>query len=378
MNMRRIFLLSLLLAVSCKDPFTPDIKFTETNLLVVEGYINVGTDAVTTIRLARTVPVDSTLTEPLMETGATILIEDNQENIFPLMEQGNGIYQSGTLSLPPDREYRLRISTSNEQRYTSEFLTPIVTPAIDSVSWTRDMNGVDIYVNTHDPQNNTHYYQWDYEEIWEDRSPYLSVYKYENGQLVQRSNEEIQRMRRCWRREIPTELIFESTLALETDRISKKLTQIQAGTQRIAEKYSVLVSQHALSEPAFNYLQVMKKNSNGLGSFFDPQPSQLYSNIFSVDTEELVVGFLGAYSTSQVRLIIDKDEVPMWNYDMFCSFEWIGLSEVELAKAFGNNFGTPLTYNELRDAISATHVRCADCRFWGGDNNMPDFWDETF
>jgi len=51
---------------------------------------------------------------------------------------------------------------------------------------------------------------------------------------------------------------------------------------------------------------------------------------------------------------------------------------VELAKAFGNNFGTPLTYNELRDAISATHVRCADCRFWGGDNNMPDFWDETF
>jgi hypothetical protein len=49
----------------------------------------------------------------------------------------------------------------------SEFAEVRITPQLDSVSWKQENNGVRIYASTHDPNNNTRYYKWDYEETWE-------------------------------------------------------------------------------------------------------------------------------------------------------------------------------------------------------------------
>ena len=37
----------------------------------------------------------------------------------------------------------------------------------DSLSWEQDTTDVRFYINTHDPQNNTVYYHWHYEETWQ-------------------------------------------------------------------------------------------------------------------------------------------------------------------------------------------------------------------
>ena len=36
-----------------------------------------------------------------------------------------------------------------------------------TISWKPENGGIKIYVNTHDLENNTRYYDWKYEETWE-------------------------------------------------------------------------------------------------------------------------------------------------------------------------------------------------------------------
>lgn len=379
------FIVALFLLVfgslhSCKDPFTPDIKFTETNFLVVEGYINVGTDVVTTIHLSRTVPPDEVLAEPSPEEGASVLIEDDLNTTYALTEFEPGVYISDSLSLPLDREYRIRIFSNDESEYVSEFVIPLQTPAIDSVTWIRDGNGVDINVTTHDPQGSIQYYQWDYEEIWELRSPFFSFYHYDliNAELVPRPEQQILNMKKCWARATPSDIKTLSIQGLSSTSASLTLIKIPLFDEKLGENYTVLVRQHALTQPAHNYLEVIRKNTNEVGTFFDPQPSQLIGNISARSSNEPVVGYMGAYTTSEQRIYISNDDVPGWGFDLGCMQMSVSAHPDSLGKYFASGMLTPITYNEPRTAVFATWFNCANCLTRGGDNNKPDFWDDVF
>ena len=374
----RILFLTFIFTVGCKDHFNPDLSFKDTHFLVVEGYINAGTDAVTVIRLSRTVSLKEPNAEPPMEQGASVSIEDDNGNSYSLTETKAGIYVSDTLILPLDRQYRIHIS-SNEKEYISAFTVPIQTPEIDSVSWKWEGDqGVNIRVATHDPNKKTLFYQWDYEEIWELRSAYRSAYDYKNGSFILREEEEIQQMRICWRRSTPSDLLMESTAKFDEDAISMKVVNIPVFSPKLGENYSLLVTQHALSVDAFGYLQIMAKNTNSLGTFYDPQPSQLIGNIEVPGSEEPVIGYIGAYTTSQQRIYIRNSELPNWGFDRYCEEIFTSLDEPEMiAIIFGTNGLTPTIINEF-NAMGATRPDCADCRLRGGDNNQPPFWEEVF
>lgn len=361
----------------------PELEFKQTNFLVVEGFISVGPDAVTTIQLSRTIPLNEPLTEPLWETGAGLFIEDDQGNAYPLTEKDDGKYVSDSLSLPVDREYRLKITTDDEHTYSSDFLTPIITPAIDSVSWTTGpeegpIDAFEIHVATHDPEDKIHYYQWNYEEVWERRMRYVSAYRYENGTLIFRESEEGKKLRKCWERASAPALITESTLQLQVNAISLKLISFPLHSVRLDRKYSVLVTQNALSQEVYNYLQLMKKNSTSLGTFFDPQPSELYGNIRSTNSSEPVIGYMGVYQPSSVRLtIFGRDEIPWWHYDPHCNVFLVSTHPDSLLKYFGSYVNIPLipVGTPPPSAITGTHKSCVDCRTWGGNNEKPPFWD---
>jgi hypothetical protein len=374
-----LFSIAVALIPSCKDPFVPNLVFKQTNFLVIEGYINVGADAITTIRLSRTVPVNEELTGPLMEKNAVIFVEDELGNSYSLTEQSAGVYTSGVNTLPIDRKYRILISTADENEYTSEFVSPIQTPEIDSVSWAREVDGVAIDVATHDAQENTHYYQWDYEEIWEIHSVFPSFYGYSNGVLYRLDNEQILNMNVCWKRATPSNLLTRSTAALNDDAISVNLINIPSDDEKFSENYSVLVKQHALSREAFDYLQVMSKNTNQVGTFFDPQPAQLIGNISARNSNEPVVGYMGAYTTSEQRIYIKKGEVPDWNFSLLCQQDIFLVQRDTLEKYIGSGIYTPLMYTSMThtDIFAGTPL-CADCRKRGGNNNKPPFWAAIF
>src|SRR5690348_15968649 len=116
---KSIFFLTLMVVMTyCREPFEPDFVTGQNDFLVVEGFIHIGTKAVTQIKLSRVAPLEST--GQVFEQNATVEIENESGNKFLLQQNPNGIYRSDSLSLDPNGQYRLLITTQNGKRYASE------------------------------------------------------------------------------------------------------------------------------------------------------------------------------------------------------------------------------------------------------------------
>src|ERR1700722_13060728 len=163
------YTLLLLILAGCTQKFVPAVRSLPSGYLVVEGILNSGSGP-TQIILSRT----STLNDStkLFETGAKVQVEGTDSSILGLAEKAPGIYGASQLLINPSIQYRMRIATKDGRTYLSDFAPVINTPQIDSISWKPKNGGLQIYTNTHDPLNNTHYYLWNYTETWEFHSPY--------------------------------------------------------------------------------------------------------------------------------------------------------------------------------------------------------------
>ena len=144
---------------NCKVPYGPTLKSSDTNSLVVEGVIDGAFPFV--IKLSRSrMLTNGDMAARKPELGAKVIVEDDHQNSFPLYETGMGTYSSlSTLSLNAAYQYRLHIFTANKEEYLSALVPFKSAPAIDSIGWNIKDGGVQVYVNTHDPNNSTRYYR---------------------------------------------------------------------------------------------------------------------------------------------------------------------------------------------------------------------------
>ncbi|RNI27962.1 DUF4249 domain-containing protein [Rufibacter immobilis] len=371
---------ALLLLVSCKEPFIPELEPTEKSFLVVEGYINLGQGAVTTVKLSRTLPLqDPEAQQP--ETGATLTIEEEGANAgFTMQEQTAGVYVSEPLKLEAGKNYRVKIKTKNGKIYASTYETGKATPAIDEVIWKWEKDGIRIYVNSHDPLNNTRYYHWTFEDVWQIQSVEKSYFRYENGKMIERTPLETEQMFTCWGYGKSSDLLLGSTAGLSQDTISFPVTAFGHHTSRTKIKYSIEVTQHALSQQEFFFLQGMKKNTSEMGGFFDPQPSEALGNIQNLaDSNEIVVGYLGAYSTQKKRLFIRKEDLPEFPTKDKCNGTYSPDHPDSLQVAFGSGAFLPTSKitGEIENVpftmFLGLQAICVDCRIFG-KSEKPSYW----
>src|SRR3569832_333262 len=140
--MRIIALLSMivLVALSCKKPFEPVAISSGNSFLVVEGVINSGPDS-TYFRLSRTIKLSAKDTVKA-EKNAIVMVEGDNNTAYPLSEIANGIYAAPPLGLTSTAKYRLRIKTSGNEEYLSNFVETKITPPVDSVTYTVENDGV--------------------------------------------------------------------------------------------------------------------------------------------------------------------------------------------------------------------------------------------
>ncbi|MFT4016651.1 MAG: DUF4249 domain-containing protein [Agriterribacter sp.] len=366
-------------SVTCKEKYTLPQTLTDKSYLVVEGYIDGGTDS-TFIRLTRTVSSADT-TRIKNESNAIVYIEGEDGQSFYLNEIDPGTYAGGPFSLNQTQQYRLNISTSNGRSYLSDYVDIKQTPAIDSISWARTADGVQIYANTHDPQNSTTYYAWNYHETWEFYSAFYSNWEYTGSPdpdsvMIRRTNGDS--LYRCWQSNISTEIIVGSSAKLSEDIIYLyPLILIPEASWKLQKRYSVLVKQRALSKGAYEYLENMKKNSEQLGSIFDPQPSTSNGNVHCVDdAKEIVLGYVYSSTSVQKRIFIERSQVPDWKYRFSCEEFSIKNDLDSLADAFAGNAYIPTTEEGSGPMIArykGATVYCVDCRL-RGVHEKPDFW----
>ncbi len=376
MHKRHFFLLLLLVILvfaACKDPYELPPSSVDASYLVVEGYLN--GNGPTTINLSRTFKLDDTARQR-PELRADVVVESKSGAVYSLFANGNGVYRANGLPLQTTDQYRLRIRTAGGQEYYSEYVDYKPTPDIDSISWRRVNNGVQVYANTHDPQNNTRYYRWDYDETWEFNSAFVSNFDYVNKRIVER--DQSVNITFCWTSRTSTNILLGSSARLQQDVIAEApLTLIPNRSWKLSVKYSVLVRQYALSEKAYQYWQNMLKNSEKIGSIFDPQPTEIKGNIYAVgDPNETVIGFISAGNIVEKRLFIGRHQVPNWGYAQGCTEEIVADRSDSLEFFFGSGAYEPI--NEAMTqaggkGYSYATVDCVDCRT-RGSNVRPSFW----
>jgi hypothetical protein len=399
---------ALLLFGSCRKPYDPPVVSATNSYLVVEGVINAGSDS-TFIKLSRTVKVsDKVVANP--ETGAMLTVESDQNTSYTLTEKSKGNYASPGLNLDNSHKYRLRIKTANGKQYLSDFEVVLNAPPIDSISYdikgALTQPGLNVYVSTHDPSNKVVYYRWDYQETWIINSYFPSYFK-SNGDTVLGRNQITDNITDCWQSDTSSTIILGSSAKLLQDVIANQpVISIPSYSEKVGNKYSIVVRQYALSVDAYNFYVNIKKNNEQLGSIFDALPSDIAGNIHSVSNpNEPVIGYISIGSTSSKRIFISNNSLPGWQKDTSyytgcqLAFDWPKLpccyyvfpqGPKNQVDAYINYNPNSYNINGLTDPLipidaivlhpgtppigyTASYRKCVDCTL-RGSNKPPAFW----
>jgi hypothetical protein len=349
-------------------------KSPPTGYLVVEGYLSANTPTQYTLTRTIGLPGDSAI--PVV-TGASVQVEGSDSSVYALPGQGNGIYGNTTLPINPAIQYRLRIHTANGESYLSDFVPVKPSPPIDSVNWVYSQyNGVNIYVNTHDPNNATRYYRWTFDQTWQYIMP-MQTYEYynpdSNAVYPRQPNQQVNR---CWRNYESTALLLGNTTKLSQDIVyAYPLVNIPNNSEQLSSLYSIQVTQYALTDSAYNFLSQLQVNTESLGSIFDAQPTALMGNIHCLNNPaEQVIGFISAGTVQQQRIFIAENQLPYWEYLVTCGALNITVPNIPDSLEFYFHYGVYTPIGPDFGNYTANLTACLDCTSLGGSNQKPSFW----
>lgn len=360
-----LFVLAVILN-GCIEPFSPPEVNSDASYLVVDGFLNVGLDS-SRIILSRTQNT-SEKTVSLKELGAKISVEGESGETYNFEEKGKGLYVLSPKNYLSSAKYRLKIKTRNNSEYLSDYVAVKRTPPIDSITYKVDKgrNAVVVFVNTHDPKNDTRFYRWKFEQTYEYRTAFYSGLdrNFDTKTIVTRNGD----ISHCWRTLNSTNITLGSTIKLSQDVIKDlPINVVPIETNWFYIKYSILVRQYALSQDEFEYWTSLAKTTQGTGSLFDPQPSQVTGNITNTaNPKELVFGYFSVLTEETQRIFIERG---LGTYPR-CEAP----DTLTLVEGFKGG-GLLLNYYGMRsDSVLMTNPFCADCRLQGGTVTQPTYW----
>jgi len=377
MILRLALLFFLTVLISCREPYQPPASDDQSNLLVVDAFLD-GTKNSCTVVLSRSQSVLAKETKP-MEKAANVQLEDSKGRIYTLNEIRDGIYNVSNVIIDTQMKYQLRLKTQGGKSYQSDFVEIKYTPPIDNVTWEANDHGLQFYVSTHDDDKKSLYYQYRFVETWEYVAPLYSAFEIKNGIAVPRKDN----IYRCWATDSSTSISVATSVKLNADIISNfPFYLIVKPSQKYLIRYSILVKQNVLTVEAYNYWKQLQKNTEKLGTLFDPQPSQILGNVRNVDNaDEPVLGYFNAGITTEKRIFVNSTELPsdfFFSGDDKCQAN----SDRDTIKASDLNgfsgflirgiYGSSPTPDKF---IYSPTITCVDCRQSGsGTNKMPEFW----
>lgn len=301
-NIWQIFLVSfILLSGSCIREFTPQTTEAK-EMIIVDGLITDKPEAYT-IKLSNPNKLgESNIPEPI--SGCVVNISDDSGQSFSFTEMTPGVYTSDSTVFQGivGRFYTLHISTNfnnSNHNYESIPIELKPSPPIDTLYYEKiafkegtggisSEEGCQIYLDTHDPNNKCKFFRWEYIETWEFRLPYSVPNNI------------------CWVSNNSDVINIKNTSGIEEDRISKyPLNLVSNLTDRLREKYSILVNQYALNENEYLYWQKLQSTSEQVGGLYDIAPAAIPSNVYCIDDQnQKVFGYFSVSGCTSKRIFI--------------------------------------------------------------------------
>jgi hypothetical protein len=379
MKGRRIIFLFFFLATACLDPYNPPGDAVNYGYLVVDSFVS-STDGTGTVLLSRTKPLDSK-DSIIIVSNAQVSLEVENGGTLPFVEMNPGKYELTGASIDASTKYRLKILSAGKT-YQSDFVPVVNTPPMDSVTWKQtDADMVEIYVNTHDANNNTHYYRWRYDETWRYTSAFFSSFIYDMATRSVKPRPTTDDIYDCYQNHTSSGIIISSTIKLQSDIVENMiLTSFPINAIRMQHLYSINVRQQALTKEQFEYFEQLKKTTENLGSLFDPQPSQITGNIHCInDPSALAIGYFSLGSVDTKRIFVSPLQVDFHKKPVVDPFYNGCVQDTLLTENIPNFSGiqlltSPVYAGPVLIGYEKSAVSCVDCRLAGGTNVKPAFW----
>jgi hypothetical protein len=377
----------LFVITGCREKYVPNVSQPLTGYLVVDGFINSDVGP-TTITLSRTTKLSNGLIQ--YETNAQVSVVGKLNTTPVLLPETTqkGIYSVAQLTLNPADQYRLRIITNNGKEYLSDFSAVRKTPNIDSISWVQENDGVHIYGSTHSTQEPVGFYQWKFDETWAIHSTYttrLKVYYDAKGvpdhvgYRDSSNRADDLSMFYCWKNDTSKNVLVTSTQKLTQNTVALfPLRFIRRNAEEIGVRYSMNAHLYSISKENHKFLELLRKNTELLGSIFDAQPSENLSNVRSTSNpSETVIGFIEVTEEKTVRIFIDQQQVLNWNYRQGCPIEdkIKNSPPLNISPTYTPTQVSMWNFNNssLIDCVYIAPTICVDCTL-RGYNKKPSFW----
>lgn len=303
---------TICLVTACVREYQPD-TVSVPPALVVEGQIT-DQSGPYSVRLTRT--ADYTLRSiNLLETGATVTIQDNLGNRETLREQSPGgtyVSRADGIRGVAGRRYKVIIQTKAGNRYESTEEVLSAAPPIQKLYSEYQPNttpgtglrrqGWSVYIDTKDPETPGDYYRWEWTNY-----TFTDVCR-KTLAPGGTSYTGISCCSPCWNINRCYNCIdVNSDVNINGQAISRQLiTQVPYTSKN---RYYIEVQQQALSQGAYQYWKSVRQLVNNTGGLFDAAPSTVQTNIRCVsDPATAVYGYFGATGISEQYIYVDRSE----------------------------------------------------------------------
>jgi hypothetical protein len=363
-----------LIASSCITQFIPETNENQ-ELLVVEGLIT-DQPGTNTVILSKSLPLGlKSEAKPL--SGCSVYISDDLGNSFRLNENLSGQYITDPSEFQGKvgRKYTLKIFTNNpafgNYSYQSVPMEMKPVPPIDNVYYEKKLikesygsypkqEGCQIYLDTHDSDSKCKFYRWDYTETWEFMLPFS--YPVNNRCFIEQKSKSIN---------------VKSTTVLAEDIINRyPLIYISNESDRLKEKYSILVNQYSLTQDEFDYWEKLENFTEEVGGLYDITPASIPSNITCIENPAVkALGYFSVSAKSEKRIMIDEYFSGIVNLYKDCIsdtvFNGAPISNLNIFVWILEDRAGP-SYNPPYQVITSTRG-CADCTV-RGTKTEPPYW----
>ncbi|MCD8263759.1 MAG: DUF4249 domain-containing protein [Tannerellaceae bacterium] len=341
-------------------------------ILVIEGTIIPDS---TEIKISRSIGLSDFFNDQHYVSGAEVYVEGSDGQRFgpgEWTDKGNYLVKTGDFMQGVD--YRLSVQYDGELYY-SDFLSPISTTPVDSISWIKRGEGKSVFicVNTHDPEDRTSYYRWTYVEYWE---VHARIFAYTTFEIIDNKEVEVNHrmstpdnIHNCFARDSSKTLLLASTEKFSENIISeKRLIEIEPTDDRLSVLYYMEVSQMQIRKEAYDYFYNLQKNVDQTAGLFSSMPSEMIGNIHcETDPDKTVIGFIEVTTVQKAERYIDGYAENLYERPF-------------LSCPITTPFSEEGTIGELymrdrTDGDKYTYRRCFDCRTsYNASKNKPWFW----
>lgn len=377
----RILLLILVLGLwTCIKPYTPKLKTSSTEKYVIQGMVSnqegwqeVNVSITSSVNEPRYIPIDF----------CEVKIIDDQNNIFDLINIGNGTYKAWMTSdeLVIGRGYKIKVIMEDGIILESDYDYIPKGPAIGDVYYEVEQHhidypegwlmGVQFYTNMIGENSDSRYYRWKLTETYEYHSVYPLEFYY-NGEVQQVNPPDSSEMV-CYKTDIVDQIFTLSTASFNSNSINRfPLHYIENTRPNLGILYSLLIEQMAVSRAAYFYWDQLRQNNEEQGGLYSTQPLAVKGNIRNVSLpEHEVLGFFQACYMSTKRIFVEPKPEFELNYSDRCYPEPLRFGFIEISP---RDYPAYLLSVDGFPSTTILNDECIFCTQRGGVTQKPDFW----